>query len=43
MRPLRRAAPRRASSAVTAASYGYSLRKTAAGWQVIEQVLFLIS
>ncbi len=28
---------------LSAASYGYSLRRTAAGWEVIEQVLFMIS
>lgn len=28
---------------MSAASYGYRLRKTATGWEVIEQVLFMIS
>lgn len=28
---------------LSAASYGYALRRTAAGWEVVEQVLFMIS
>lgn len=28
---------------LSAASYGYSLRRTVAGWEVVEQVLFMIS